>query len=52
MKFDVPWLFLSESQVYFLPLVISLFEDCNKRCPLRKVKQFSKCSFGEILVKV
>ena len=48
MKFDVPWLFLSENVIYFLPLLISSFEDHNKECPLRKVKQFSECSFGEI----
>ena len=49
MKFDVLCLFLSESMVYSLPLVISFFfEDHKKECPLRKVKQFSKSSFGEI----
>ena len=48
MKFDAPWLFLSESVIYFLPLFISFFEDHNKEYPLKKVKQFSQCSFGEI----
>ena len=37
MKFDVPWLFLSESEVYFFTLM-SFFKDHNKECPLRKVK--------------
>ena len=32
MKYDVPWLFLSESV----------------ECPFRKIKQFSKRSLGEI----
>ena len=31
-KFDVPWLFLSESVIYFLPLFISFFKDHNKDC--------------------
>ena len=48
MKFYVPCLFLSESVIYFLPVFISFFEDRNKECRLRKVKKFSKCSFGEI----
>ena len=30
MKFHVPWLFLSESVVYFLPLFISFIENHNK----------------------
>ena len=48
MKFDVPWLCLSKSVAYFLTLFIRFFEDHNKECPLRNVKQFSKCSFREI----
>ena len=48
MKFDVPRLNLSESGVYSLPLFISFFEDHNKEFPQSKVKQFSKCSFGEL----
>ena len=48
LKFDVPWLFLLETVVYFLPLFNSFIEDRNKECPLRKVRQFSKCCFIEI----
>ena len=53
MKFEVQWLFLSESVVYFvtsfLPiLLLSFSKDHNKECSLKKVEQFSKCSFGEI----
>ena len=39
---------LLRTVIYFLPLFITFFEDYNKECPLRKVKQLSKCSFGEI----
>ena len=49
MKFDVPWLFLPESLAYFLTTHNNFFEDHNKGYhPLRKVKQFLKCSFKEI----
>ena len=43
MKFDVPWRFMSK----LLPLFISFYENHNKDCPLKKVEQFSKYSFGE-----
>ena len=43
MKFDVPWLLLSENLVYFLLLFISFFEYHNKGCPLCR-----KCSFLEM----
>ena len=46
MKFDVPWLFLSESMVYVLPLFISFFKYHNKECPQRKGKL--KVQLGEI----
>ena len=48
MKFVVPWLFLSEILAYCLPLLICFYEDHNKGCPMRKVKQFSKHTFGDI----
>ena len=48
MKINILWPFLSEKVVCFLLLSISFFEDQDKKCPLRNVKQFLKCSFGEI----
>ena len=48
MKFDVPWLYLSESVVCILSFFMNFFEDHNKECPLSKLKQFSKRSLGEI----
>ena len=45
MKFYVPELFLLEFVVYFLFLFTKIFEDHNKQCRLRKIEQFSKCSF-------
>ena len=34
--------------VFFYPFLSVFFEDHNNAYLLRKVKQFSKCSFGEI----
>ena len=48
MKFDVPWLLLSEGVVYFLSFLITFIEDHNEVCPLSKVKQFSKGTLREI----
>ena len=52
MKLDVPGQFLSESAVYFLHLSIRFFEDYNKECPLRKVKQLYKCSLEKFVVNI
>lgn len=46
LRFDVPWLSLSENVVF--TLFISFFEDHNKECFLRKDEQFSRCSLGEV----
>ena len=45
MKLDIPELFV----VYFWPLFINFFEGHDKECPLRKVNQYSNCSFGEFI---
>ena len=47
IKFDVPWLFTSESIVYFLPL-FRFLEDHNKKSPLRKVNPSRPVHFRKL----
>ena len=48
MKSDVPWLFLSESVIYFLPVFIRFYEDHDKEFSPGEVEEFSKSSLRDI----
>ena len=53
IKFDVPWLFLSESVVYSLPLFISFFEDHNiSKVLWEKLSNFKSVVLEKFVVNI